>query len=424
MGKMSRRQFLKLLAVGLGGLGLIFNKYILGPLSGAAEALNDKLYLPFIARHEQQAPTATQTATATSTPTETPTPTVASSPQPSVTPSGIGPRVVHVHSVNATNWDGSTTDYWNYVNQDVVNTMVDQGMMALTGQATAAAAWRVLLPNYQVGQGIAIKVSFNNTFYCDDVTGKIDSIIHPINAIINGLKLIGVREEDIWIYDAIRSIPEHFVNGCIFNNIKYYDNGCHLLAGFTGDDVSSIVTFNPPEGVPVPTGEYITDVLVRAKYLINMPILKYHNLMGVSMAFKNHFGTINLPGQLHALVGINEPYYTSNYSAFVDLYNNPNIVDKTIITICDGIFGAQGHSIGPQKWKTFGNQVPKSLFLGTDPVAMDCVLCDFVDAEITLTDATYDYLRLANEDGLGIFERGDPWGSGYANIDYQKIEIG
>ena len=50
----------------------------------------------------------------------------------------------------------------NYVNQNVVNDMVDQGMMALTGTATVADAWRTLLPGYQTGQGIAIKVNLNN----------------------------------------------------------------------------------------------------------------------------------------------------------------------------------------------------------------------------------------------------------------------
>ena len=71
-------------------------------------------------------------------------------------------QVIHIHSDQATHWSGQT-DYWNYVNQNVVNDMVDQGVMALTGTATVAAAWRTLLPSYQPGQGIAIKVSFNNS---------------------------------------------------------------------------------------------------------------------------------------------------------------------------------------------------------------------------------------------------------------------
>ena len=77
------------------------------------------------------------------------------------TPGSTRAKVVHVHALSATSWAGQT-DYWNYVNQDVVNDMVDQGVMALTGTATVAAAWRMLLPDYQPGQGIAIKVNFNN----------------------------------------------------------------------------------------------------------------------------------------------------------------------------------------------------------------------------------------------------------------------
>jgi hypothetical protein len=34
-----------------------------------------------------------------------------------------------------------------------------------------------------------------------------------------------------------------------------------------------------------------------------------------------------------------------------------------------------------------------------------------------------DYLKLAAAADLGVFERGDPWGSGYTKIDYQNIEL-
>ena len=65
---------------------------------------------------------------------------------------------MHVHCNSATSWSGQT-DYWNYVNQNVVSNMVDQGLMALIGTSTVADAWQALLPNYQSGQAIAIKVN-------------------------------------------------------------------------------------------------------------------------------------------------------------------------------------------------------------------------------------------------------------------------
>jgi len=48
---------------------------------------------------------------------------------------------------------------------------------------------------------------------------------------------------------------------------------------------------------------------------------------------------------------------------------------------------------------------------------------DFLAAETTVPVGADDYLRLASDAGLGVFERGDPWGSGYDQIDYLKTEL-
>ena len=332
--------------------------------------------------------------------------------------------MVHVHAVSATSWAGQT-DYWNYVNQDFVDDMVNQGVMALTDTATVAAAWRALLPAYQPGQGIAIKVSFNNTYTCNNTVGAIDGIIEPVNAIVSGLQRIGVRTADIWVYDATRALPDRFVSGGLAG-IRYFDGSwqgiCRERAGFAGGSSSRIV-FSPPSGVPMPQDEYITDVLVNAHYLINMPIMKRHGV-GVSLGFKNHFGTIDSPGELHTYIDPSGSNYRSDYSPLVDIYKSSHIRDKTILTVGDGLFAAKFYTYGPAAWTTFGNKLPNSLFFSTDPVAIDCVMHDFVAAEMTdLTPHANDYLRAAGAAGLGAFERGDPWGSSYQQINYRKIEL-
>jgi hypothetical protein len=50
-------------------------------------------------------------------------------------------------------------------------------------------------------------------------------------------------------------------------------------------------------------------------------------------------------------------------------------------------------------------------------------MCDLLDAEVGISDEAYYYLQLAAAAGLGVFERGDPWDSGYSTIDYVKIEL-
>jgi len=328
-----------------------------------------------------------------------------------------------VHSDDATFWDGAVADYWNYVDQAVVNDIVDQGIMALTDTSTVADAWRTLLPAYQTGQGIAIKVNFNNSTACDDTDDQIDALIQPVNAVVRGLKQMGVAETDIWVYDAIRRIPDRFVNGNQHSGVQFFDKGCRNQAWFMSSDPDAYVTFFPPPDVPEPPAIKITDVLIDATYLINMPIMKPHGITGVTLAFKNHFGTINQPHVLHDYVGLTWSYYRADYSPFVDIYLNPHIAGKTILTMGDGLFAAKAFNAAPSFWATFGNQVPNSLFFATDPVAVDCVMCDFLAAETNVPVGADDYLRLASDAGLGVFERGNPWGSGYNQINCLKIEL-
>jgi hypothetical protein len=349
-----------------------------------------------------------------------PLPTPVATPTQAVT----GPRVIQVYSNSATTWTGTDPLYYNYVNQAVVDTMVDQGVMSLTGAATVADAWRALLPAYQSGQRIAIKVNFNNSGTCSNADGSINALIQPVNAVIRGLKMIGVDEADIWIYDAIRWIPNRFVNGCRYAGVRFFDRECRNPATFSSADPNAVVVFSPPAGIPLPAAVRISDVLINSTYLINMPILKIHPTPGVTLAFKNHFGTIDHPLGLHDYIGVGWQYYRSDYNPLVEIYRNPHIADKTVLTVSDALIGCLSRvGYQPALWQTFGNQPPNSLFFAKDPVAIDSVMTDFLDAETDVDARSRDYLRLAEAAGLGIFELGDPWGSGYNRIDFRRIEI-
>jgi hypothetical protein len=330
-------------------------------------------------------------------------------------------RVVHVHDPDATDWNFSTGWYGDYVDQPAVDNMVDRGVMELTGASTVADAWSTLIPNYMPGEAIAIKVSFNNAGSCGDSDNQIDALIHPVNAIVRGLKQMGVAEENVWVYEAVRRIPDRFVNGCLYPNVQFFSN-CRQPPGWSSDDPDAIVTFNPPSG-PVPSPMRLADVLVNAAYLINMPIIKTHSA-GVSLSFKNHFGTIKDPGALHDYILPDGSLFSTEYSPFVDIYQNPHVGAKTILTLGDGLFGAwHGYADAPSRWTTFDDAASNSLFFATDPVALDCVMYDILAAETTIKDNADVYLSVAADAGLGVFEHGDPWGSGYSQIDYAKIAI-
>lgn len=406
--RLSRRQFLIGVAAALGGsaVGMPHGSAAPPAVGGLETELTPAAFLPFVAR------------------------------------SAVGPpylgTVVHTHCEDATHWSGQS-DYWNYVNQEAVNDMVAQGLMSLTGTGSVASAWRALMPAYQPGEKVAIKVNLNNTRDCANVSPKIDALVQPINAVAAGLLEIGVASEDIYVYDAVRAVPQRLAGGDLYG-VRFFDgrdeknwnltDPCRDEAGFTYVPETRI-EFGHPDGDVMPE-VHVTDVVMNATYLVNMPIMKgSHGYAGVTLGFKNHFGSIDWCKSLHDYVNVvgQPPLYRNDYSPLVDLMRSPLLGGKTVVTIGDGLFAARDFQAPPVPWITFGAKVPNSLFFAKDPVAIDCVMHDFLAAEpdTAVVPGSINYLRLAREASLGVFEEGNPWqqpyGSGYQSIRYLRVEL-
>ena len=89
-------------------------------------------------------------------------------------------NVVSVHDFQATNWDYTTDYFWQYVNQDIVDTMIALGVMNLTGTTNTNDAWNALIP-YQTGEKVLIKFNFNNTTWCSTENNQIETKISDLN---------------------------------------------------------------------------------------------------------------------------------------------------------------------------------------------------------------------------------------------------
>jgi len=398
---MNRRQFLKALLATFSSLGLARLNSVLA--QAPDDPLPPSVFLPLIAHR----------------------------------PSLLG-RVIHVHSSAATDWDYDSAQYYGRtqavgvkgVNQSVVDAMLDRGVTELYGLplGSLAEAWRLLTPNYAPGKLIAIKINLNNSFVCNSSIHAIDAIAQPVNAVVRSLKLRGVRSQDIVVYDAIRDFPDRLYQELEDNSIQIHDRRCRgHPTTWSSSDPYAKVSFSPPNGTP--PNVRLSDTLVEAKYLINMPIMKGHPLAGVTLGFKNHFGSSNNPSGMHDYVRTSYNHI-DDYNALVDLYSNPHIRKKTILTIGDGIYGSrQLHNTPPEPWKTFDDCSPCSLFFSVDPVAIDCVMHDLLKAErgSDQPQTSNVYLKLAAKAGLGVYEQGDPWctpyGDGYSKISYRRITL-
>lgn len=136
----------------------------------------------------------------------------------------------------------------------------------------------------------------------------------------------------------------------------------------------------------------------RLTAVINLPILKDHDLAGISGALKNFYGAIHNPNK----------YHSDNCNPFVaDLYAHPAIRGKVRLTIFDAL-RPQYHG-GPayvpaHTWKL------GAVFASLDPVAADATALGIIagrrrDAGMESLDKTGRaplWLRRAAELGLGV----------------------
>jgi uncharacterized repeat protein (TIGR01451 family) len=357
-------------------------------------------------------------------------------------------RVVMVRDPNATHYPESEWNTWygQHVDQARVNNMFDEGLKRLTDATNTNDAWKKLIPNYQAGQKIAVKVNFNyNDHIFDPNNNFMDALVEPVNALIKSLKTSNVREEDIIIFDASRLLPDRF--SCrlwnLYPNIQLYDReeGSRCSPAktikaitFNSTDPSANVTFSNSNVL----AHKLPDQLVQASYYIDLPIMKRHSEMcSLTGSLKNNLGILSGRhyDDIHA-AGI----CTSNSTnPLVDIWNNPNIKNKTVLILADALYGGLTYCTNPGAlttqwcgpggfWNSFNNQYPNSMLLAVDPVAIDSVMNEYVTKEAAIkglsTEQTQTvFLEAAANAGLGVHEH-CPLTQNCSAIDYQRIDLG
>ncbi len=347
--------------------------------------------------------------------------------------------VVRVHSAGATRewdynanapWDhtveprdgkpGKTAErYFDYINDDVVATMLERGLCGLTGTGSATAALRGLMPGVAPGQKITIKLNLNNATFDPEVTNnRMDQTMPLVNALIGQLHNgLGIEQENITLLDASRWFHPRIMKGrCRFPDVNYVDSRVKDRW-----DKSESVVFTKDK--PLPGGDFwMPKAYTGADHIVNLCIMKNHGC-GITGAMKSHFGSIPSPKKLHEGLG--------DRSYIADLCNTPSIRGKVRINIADALFANWHNNVwSPRPWKTFSEPSPNSLFLSTDPVAIDSVMLDHIAEEVQAQgDNASSYVRdclnhhaflgyAMTVHGLGVFER-----KPYSRIDYRLLEI-
>ncbi len=361
---------------------------------------------------DRSAPTAR--AASTWTPTDQPN-------NPIGVPRGIHPgRVVWVRDPSATRWNGNDGHWWDpdASDQARVDAMMSQSIRNLTGEADDANAWRALFTShnrshgkpgvgYQAGEKIVIKINQNtardghafngNPRNENSINGNPHLILALLRQLVNQAR---VAPGDIYLYDISRYFPDNIFVPCHreFPSVHFMevDKG-----GGDGREavpperewVNDIITYKDPgRGL----GRSLPHFIVDAAYMINMSIMKNHGDVGPTLLAKNHFGTVH--GLNHGAIA---PKRMGESNPMVDLMAHPQVGEKTMLSLIDALYAADGADATPRKWRLtpFGTEKkpgwPASLFASQDAIALESVGFDFVNAEWGVDPFTDNYLHEA-----------------------------
>jgi uncharacterized protein (DUF362 family) len=223
--------------------------------------------------------------------------------------------------------------------------LVNQGVCHVTGNPLPSGGWKELFTPKDI---VGIKVN------C--LGGKGIST-HPelVMAVIDGLRIAGVPDSNIIIWDRLTSELE-----AVGFTVNWQGAGVRCF----GTDSN----YEPEVEEIGSIGSCFSRIVSRqCTVIINMPVLKDHDLSGVSLSLKNFYGAIHNPNK----------YHENNCDPYIaDLNSHPLIRKKLKLVICDGIRGMYNGGPG---FKPHGSWVFQGIIVSRDPVALDRVGAEIIE---------------------------------------------
>lgn len=215
---------------------------------------------------------------------------------------------------------------------------LDRALVKITGHSSPAAAWKSL---FSPGEKVGIKLS------C--LPGKpLSSSYGLVMAVVDGLKSAGIREKNIFIWERTGRELERAGFTLSRSGVRvvgtdsYYRDGYSDTIEFAGS-----------------VGTRFSLIMEAVDALINIPVLKDHDLSGVSIGMKNFYGAIYNPNKFHR--NNCDPY-------IAELNTHPIIKNKLRLIVCDAsrVQVNNGPAYYPRFAWDYGG-----LLISRDPVALD-----------------------------------------------------
>lgn len=305
-------------------------------------------------------------------------------------------RVVEVNNPAATKKDRLP---WGYQarSREVVKQMLSRGMQELVGSTDAVEAWKHF---FQPGDRVGIKV---NPVGAPDAISSHEIVLEVIDA----LKSAGVAAKDILVFDRYKA---EFIS-CKYHELAE-DAGVHWeVSSYMYDELqlrldgqiagrpweSNVAGYDPdvyrelpfcvPEAGndPLRFRSHLSNIVSKKlDKFISIPVLKDHRSSGITFCLKNlSHGLVNNVCRSHLFFGSEQgPGKSSNQcGTFIpSMVSLPPTRAKAVLQIGDSLVAT--YEGGPGNWnRTWATWNNGSLFFGTDPVAMDRIGWEILDAK-------------------------------------------
>jgi hypothetical protein len=297
-------------------------------------------------------------------------------------------RVVEVNHPGVVDVDDSGEKPVYTRHQDMVRDMIDRGMRELVGSDEAVDAWKFF---FSAGDRVGIKVVPNGYPLAMSST-------EIVLEVIAGLESAGVRPRDMLVFDRYHQeftrcdYVERLPDGVRWDSSTGPRSSQIAIDGqpVSGDGkVSNVSGYDPDVWRELPYADtaypadgdrifrsHLSNIVSKSvDKIVCIPVVKDHRSAGVTIALKNmSHGFVNNVNRSHL-----GPSNTcgSFIPAMVSL---PAIREKSVLQIVDGLVGV--YEGGPGPWnRSFATWARRSLFFATDPVALDRIAWEIIDAK-------------------------------------------
>jgi uncharacterized protein (DUF362 family) len=244
--------------------------------------------------------------------------------------------------------DDGVIDNQNAVVESIVQKILDNALMNLTGVKNRNAAWSRYFDKKDI---VGIKV---NTL----AGRRMTSHIQLVKAIVNSLKAIGIPEENIIIWDK----ADNDLTGAGFE-INTTRKGVKCLSTESTVEYGDLIVYGS-------IASCYSNILSNCTALVNVPVLKHHSMAGVTISLKNWLGAVHNPNKYHFDAAA-DPY-------IADINMHDILRKKRQLIVCDALIAQcnGGPSFNPNYvWNC------NSLLVATDPVALDSVGTQMIEAK-------------------------------------------